>query len=93
MEDNLNFLAKQKTTSIFFCRNERRPQLYSKIEDDPNFWEDNLNLMKMEDGLNFLAKCKTASFLATCLLFEKPDILNFVILANISLKKMIDIYF
>jgi hypothetical protein len=51
MEDDPNFLAKWKTTSIFW-QNGRRPQLFSKMEDDLNFrkMEDNLNFKFFENG-------------------------------------------
>ena len=62
MEDDLNFLAKLKTTSNF-NGNRRRPNFFGKMEDD-------LNLRVMEDDLNvrgngrqpqFLGKLRTTS--------------------------------
>ena len=44
IEDDLNFLAKWKTTSNF-KGNRRRPNIFGKMED-------NLNLRVMEDNLN-----------------------------------------
>ena len=38
MEDDLNYLAKWKTTS-FFVQNGRRPQFFVRMEDDLNFLE------------------------------------------------------
>ena len=66
MEDDLIFLAKWKTTSIFWQKG-RQPFFFGIMEDDLNFnengnqhqifiyWdmEDDLNFKEMEDNLNF----------------------------------------
>ena len=39
MKDYLNFLAKWKTTTIFW-QNGRQPQFFSKMEDHLNFDEN-----------------------------------------------------
>ena len=55
MEDDLNFLTKWKTTSIFFI----------KIEDDLNFQQNGRQpnfVNKMEDDLNFLQSGRQPQF-------------------------------
>ena len=64
MEDDLTFLSKWKTTSIFlkmeddlnFFENGRRPQFFWKWKTTYIVlkMEDNLNLLKMEDDWFFL---------------------------------------
>ena len=55
MEDNLNFFAKWKTTSIFL-QNGKQPQYFGKFEGNLNIlakWKTTSILRKMEDNLNF----------------------------------------